>query len=334
MDLIYTEPYDAERGIVELGTLSNCKIDVEIGTLLSNAKNDFEIILYNKNQKLQKGSLIYANDDSEIGGIVYGIKVNTSNNEITLKCKLWRGLLSDHAVSPPKNQDYFVFNGDANDLLKQLITDQYDGLIVAADRKANISLSVKVRYATVLQVIEDALTKVNARLHISFNGSQAVCKVVEIHDLSESICLDNDYGIPMIAEDSDNGYNHIIALGKGELANRQVIEMWRLPDGSIIEESSQAMPTGIHLRTYIYDYPSVESLEELRKETMRKMDEFVPKQSLEIDPGTLDVEIGDIVSASERMTGISMEKQITRKIIKGNIINGISYLTTEYKVGD
>ena len=140
MDLIYTEPYDAERGIVELGTLSNCKIDVEIGTLLSNAKNDFEIILYNKNQKLQKGSLIYANDDSEIGGIVYGIKVNTSNNEITLKCKLWRGLLSDHAVSPPKNQDYFVFNGDANDLLKQLITDQYDGLIVAADRKANISL--------------------------------------------------------------------------------------------------------------------------------------------------------------------------------------------------
>lgn len=334
MDLIFTEPYDPNRGIVELGYISNCQIDVEIGTILSSARNDFEIILHDKDPSLQKGSLIYTDDDSEIGGMVYGIKVNTSNNEVTLKCKLWRGLLTDHAVSPPKNQDYFIFNGDANDLLKQLITDQYDGLIIAADKKANISVSVKVRYATVLKVIEEALTKANARLHISFNGSQAVCEAVEINDLSDSICLDNDYGIPMVAEDSDNGYNHIIALGQGELSNRQVIEMWRLPDGSITEDSSQAIPAGIHLRTYIYDYSSVESLDDLRKETIRTMNEFMPTRSLEIDPGTLDVDIGDIVCASERTTGITMKKQITRKIIKGDIINGISYLTTEYKVGD
>lgn len=334
MDLIYTEPYSASRGIVELGYLTNCQIDVEIGTILSGAKNDFEIVLTGMDSRIQKGSLIYAEDDSEIGGMVYGMKVNTSNNEITLKCKLWRGLLNDHAVKPPPNQDYFIFNGDANDLLKHLITGHYDGLIEAVDKKANITVSAKVRYASVLKVIEDALTDAGARLHISFVGAKAVCEAVEIDDLSETICLDNDYGIPMVAEDYDNGYNHIIALGRGELSERQVIEMWRLPDGSISEDATKAIPTGVYLRTYIYDYSSVESIDDLRKESIKKLNELAPTRSLKIEPSTLDVEIGDIVSASEHTTGITMKKQITRKIIKGNIVNGISEITTEYKVGD
>ena len=85
---------------------------------------------------------------------------------------------------------------------------------------------------------------------------------------------------------------------------------------------------------YIYDYSSVESLEELKKETMKKMNELCSIQKLELDFTEGKLEIGDIVNAKERMTGIQMKKQITRKVISGEILNGIPFLKTTYKVGE
>lgn len=332
MDLIYTEPYSKLLGIRELGYLSNSKIDIELGTVLSQARNDFEIITGLSDVHIQKGSLIYDEQGSEIGGIVTGIKVSTGHNELTIKCKLWRGMLTDHVIRPAQSDDYYVFGGDANVVLSNMINNSYDGLIVASDKVSNIMISGKVRYSNILKAYEEALSKANARLKISFDGNKAICEAVSINDLSNSICLDNDYGIPIIAEDVDDGYNHIIALGQGNLKNRQVIELWRMEDGTITESPAKK-PSGVSLRTYIYDYSSVESLEELRKEAIKKMKELAPTQTLEIEPGKLDVEIGDIVSAAERITGISMKTQITRKVITGNIINGVSLMTTRYKVG-
>jgi len=78
MDLIYTQPYIQEQGIIEIGFLNNCKIDVEIGTVSSSARNDFEITIYEKNLPIQKGALIYDASGSEIGGMVQGIKIIVS----------------------------------------------------------------------------------------------------------------------------------------------------------------------------------------------------------------------------------------------------------------
>lgn len=334
MDLIYTESFDPRRGIVEKGYINNAQIDIEIGTVLSGARNDFEIITTLSGNKIKKGALVYDEKGTEIGGIVYGIKVNTANNELTLKCKLWRGMLSDHIVRPVSGEDYYSYNGDANMILANMIDSGYDGLIVANENLSGINIEGKIRYESILKAFEAALAKVGARLHIAFDGAKAVCSTVPISDLSDTVCLDNDYGIPIMAEDSDNGYNHIIALGQGNLKDRQIVEMWRLSDGTITETPGDDKPLGISQRTYIYDYSSVESLEDLRKETIKQMEELAPVKTLEIEPGTLNVEIGDIVSAAERTTGISMKKQVTRKIIKGEIRNGISFLTTEYKVGD
>jgi len=335
MDLIYTQPYIQEQGIIEIGFLNNCKIDVEIGTVSSSARNDFEITIYEKNLPIQKGALIYDASGSEIGGMVQGIKINTSQNEITLFCKLWRGMLRDHIVRPPKDLDYYTFNGDANQVLSNLIGNSYDGLIVASDKVSGIMINGKTRYRDILTVFEDALADVHAALKITFNGVQAVCEAVMTNDQSETICLDNDYGIPIIAEDNDCGrYNHIVALGQGELKDRQVVEMWRLEDGAVTEDETKDIPKGLQLRTYIYDYSSVESLEELKKETFKKMNELCSIQKLELDFTEGKLEIGDIVSAKERMTGIQMKKQITRKVISGEILNGISFLKTTYKVGE
>ena len=193
----------------------------------------------------------------------------------------------------------------------------------------------KIRYSSVLEACEDMLAKVNARLNITFTGSQVICEALEINDLSDQICLDNDYGIPMIAEDSDSGYNHIIALGQGNLKDRQVIELWRTENGTISDDpGAEGIPVGLALRSYVYDYSSVETPEELERAAVKKLNELGPTKKLEIEPGKLDVELGDIIRAMERTTGISMKKQVTRKIIKGQIYNGVPYMTTEYKAGD
>lgn len=78
MDLIYTEPYDPIMSIKELGYIRNCSIDVDLGTVASGADNEFEIKLGLYENNIKKGALIYDESGSEIGGIVYGVKVDTS----------------------------------------------------------------------------------------------------------------------------------------------------------------------------------------------------------------------------------------------------------------
>ena len=333
MDLIYTEPYDPLMSIKELGYIRNCSIDVDLGTVASGADNEFEIKLGLYENNIKKGALIYDESGSEIGGIVYGVKVDTSNQTLTLKCKTWRGMLKDHIVKPPKNEDYFVFDGDANEVLEMMINNSYDGFIQAAKSASNIHITGRIRYKDILTTLDDVLSDVGGRIKITFDGERAICEVVPAKDVSDKICLDNDYGIPINAEDS-YGYNHIIALGKGELKERQLCELWVKEDGSITDNANDNIPCGLKLRTYIYDYSSVESLEELRKAANKKLREIGAIKKLEISQIELNLEIGDIVGAAERVTGINMKKQVTRKIIKGDIIKGVSFLTTELKVGD
>lgn len=334
MGLIYTNSYNPDVGIFEEGYLNDCSVDIEIGTVLSEARNDAEFIVRMQDNTIRKGCLIYDESGSEVGGYVYGIKVNTSSNEVTLKCKLWRGMLMDHIIRPPASEDYFVFDGDANDVLSAMLGDGYDGLIVASKKKSGIYISGKARYQDILSVYENALANVGAKINITFYGNKAICEAVPIRDLSEEIHIDNDYGIPISAEDCDNGYNHIIALGQGELKERQVYELWMMPNGVITDDTKLEKPSGIALRTFVYDYPSAESYDELKKGAFDKLLEISPSKKLEIEQGNIDAEVGDIVSAEERITGIYMKKQITRKIIKGDIKNGVYFLKTELKVGD
>lgn len=329
MDLIYTNSNKEEKGFLS----KKYDIDIELGTYNSGAKNDFEITVATDilSKDIQEGSLIYE-IGSEYGGIVTGFASDTSLNKATIIGTCWRGLLKNKVIEPPIGQAYFQARGEANSVIKELIDNQFEGLIVASNEDSGIEVYHDFRYTNLYESIEKMLEEKNARIDIKtryVNGVvQAVISAVPINNLSEDIEFNNDYRINLIARKVKNGVNHVICLGKGELTERTVIHLFKLQNGIITTDSTNAIK-GKEEKTIVYDYSSAENEEELINGGKKQFEENCDESSLNMTVNEA-VEIGDIVGARERVTGIYMQKKVTQKVLKGYV----DRVKIEYKVGD
>lgn len=333
MDFIYTG-----NDLVDIDYLDRqMELDMEIGSYLSSSRNDFELTVpYSVwNPKFNEGSIIYDNDEtSEYGGRIQGITSDTANESVTLYGYTWRGLISKKYVVPPSGQSHYQARGDANDFLRAILDDQFDGLIVGSTELCGVEVNRDLRYVNMLEAIEKTLGDVGLKLKIAFDiqNKCAVCSAVPITNYSNDTELNNDYGYNLVAKAINNGYNHVICLGQGELAERTVFNLYRLSNGAVTQDESLAIAdgnVGINRRTMLYDYSSVESEEELLQGGIDQLNENQDTNTLEIS-NVENVDIGDIVGAKDRITGIYMQKQIISKVMTGYVDN----IDIEYKVGD
>lgn len=329
MELIYTD-----KDYKEVNYLKNCEIDMELGSaMFSNARNDFTITmaLDKLPEELRNGSLIYE-EGTEFGGIVNGIGADTALNKATVYATLWRGMLAKKIIEPVRGQAYYQARGDANEVIQELIDQEFNGLIVAEKVKSGIDVYRDFRYTNLLESIEKMLYEKNARIAIRterYDGIiRALVATVPIFDYSNEIELNNDYGITLSAKKIKSGINHVICLGKGELVERDVIHLYKLANGEITTDGEYSIK-GLNEYTSIYDNANAETEDDLIEGGKKKFDEMSDEESLSIAI-TADVEIGDVVSARERTTGIYMRKPVTQKIAKGYI----DRVKIDYKVGE
>lgn len=325
LEYIYT---DANYN--ELGYLAHFDADLEIGKYdVSN--NDFELtlLLEDRDPLFTIGSLFYK-ENTETGGAVHRLKINTSDNTVTMIGPTFRGLLEKEYVQPSNGSAYLTLNGEANACINTLIGDRFDGLFVVDNIGAsNIYIKYDVRDINLLQALEKALGSSNARLCIRHRIDGKVHLYAEkINDLSDTLRYDNDYQIGMIVKTESKPYNHIIALGKGELLDRLRINLYLQTDGSWSE--SNQVYTGLDRKTYKHEDVNVDDRAELIKNATEKAIEANESDTLEISFGADNAELFDIVGAKENITGISFKEPITHKIIK--ISDGD--ISISYKVGD
>lgn len=325
LECIYT---DASYN--ELGYLTHTDADIEIGEY-GVSKNDFELTLSleDRDPLFTVGSLFYK-ENTEIGGVIQRLKVNTSDNTTTMIGPTFRGLLEKEFIQPPAGSAYLTLNGEANACINTLIGDRFDGLFVVDNIGAsNINVKYDVRDINLLQALENALGASNARLCIKHKIDGKVHLYAEkINDLSDTLQYDNDYQIDMIVKTKSRPYNHILCLGKGELLNRLRVNLYLQADGSWSE--SNQVYTGLERKTYKHEDVNVEDRAELIKNAIEKVAEANESDTLEISFDADDAELFDIVGAKENVTGISFKEPITQKIIK-IIDDGIEI---SYKVGD
>lgn len=325
LEYIYT---DANYN--ELGYFTHIDADIEIGEY-DVSKNDFELTLSleDRDPLFTVGSLFYK-ENTEIGGVIQRLKINTSDNTITLIGPTFRGLLEKEFVQPPNGSAYLTLNGEANTCINVLIDGRFSNLFVVDNIGAsNINVKYDVRDINLLQALEKALGSSNARLCIRHRIDGKVHLYAEkINDLSDTLRYDNDYQIGMIVKTESKPYNHIIALGKGELLDRLRINLYLQTDGSWSE--SNQVYTGLDRKTYKHEDVNVESRDELTKNAIEKVAEANESDTLEISFDADNAELFDIVGAKENITGISFKEPITQKIIK--ISDGD--ISISYKVGD
>lgn len=315
----------------EKGFIRHSGIDINVGT-----DNNFEIKIQNKyfdRDKYWYESHFFA-ADTEYGGIVRGVNPVTEDGIIKLTGPTWRGLLDQQPIYEEEN-DYYVLNGEANSELAKLISrTDIGGLFIVSTADSGIEFS---NYAVPLQSMllsgfMGALEKKDGRLDIKYKPGDAngvgcvLLEVKPVKDHSSEIEISEDGNVKINILDYRGGVNHLICLGKGELTERDRVDLYAWPDGSI-QKTQYYM--GIQRNCQYYENTNAEDVIELESEGRKKFEDLKNYKQLKISVSDLDLELGDIVGGRERITGITMASPVVRKILT---VTGKGRETIQYKL--
>jgi hypothetical protein len=331
MDLIHANAEKTEIGFID----DFIKFDAEITRTADIKDNQFVLTLDENvwgDSPILKGHFVYI-PFTEWGGPVEHIKHSTKSAQITLTGPTWRGMLTRKIIEPPAGEAYrTISNMEASAALRLVIGDMFGDYFRISDMNTEIAVSGSWRYTNLLSGIMDMFARSGLALSCAYDNT--ICKAIlqarKITDYSRYVDLSQDYGIHLTSQQGGlEAFNHIIALGRGELTDREVIHLYRLDDGTI----TQTPPgnRGEKDLCTTYDYSSAESTEELIKGAAKRLEECVPVGSVEMDTSATDkpLELGDRVSARDRLTGFVTTATVQRKIL----VKTANGETIETKVG-
>lgn len=308
----------ADQNLKDIAPVMDAEIDIAIGE-----ENDYEIKILRDEWRSEYtfGNVFYVKD-TEYGGIIGEVDTSTAEDTISLLGRTWRGMLDKKIIRPPTGQDYKKVSGELNAVLGELITEQFDDYFVVSQDDTGVSLTNYQfdRYCTLLAGINKMLKSVGYRLKIRYvqqeRGQPGYVELsaVPIVDYSEQIELSQDSQLNFTFKNCRNGVNHLICLGKGELQDRQVIDLYVQEDGSI---GSEPFYTGIQEIAETYEDTSSET-DELEEKGREKLLELMNSTSFSMDVESLnmDVEIGDIIGGRDYLTGLYAKKPIVKKIYR------------------
>ena len=305
MDLIYTD-----ASMKDLGSLQDFKMDLAFGI----DENNFELSVSNSNHVCESGSVVYI-EGTEYGGIVEGIRVETSGKKIIYKGSTWHGLLESKIIEPDAGEDYLILSGDANMVLAALINRMGLTELFAAKSEPS-GLEIKNysmnRYIEGYSGIKKMLATVSGKLKVTYQEGKVVLYAERLVDYSKDEEFDSDQ-IDFVIEKNFKPINHIICLGRGELKDRTVIHLYTDTKGNISYTQSIF---GMDERTATFENSNAESVEELEKGGIERLQTEWNEGKLQLDlDATTSYDIGDIVGAKELVTGTSMQKPIAKKIV-------------------
>lgn len=268
-------------------------------------------------QPILEGHYIYA-PGTEWGGPVTTIKHNTGTQRVTIQGPTWRGLLHQRRIYPPAGQGYLVIEPeDANYLIGDIIGQSLGGIFVYSGELTGVDVGGAFRYQTYAAAIQSTLADAGLTLRIRFDQTLRACvldaqPVTSLSDVEVS----QDYGVNFTSQiGSIDAANHCLALGSGELADRMVLNLYRVGD-VYYTERPQELPVE-DLRTVLLDYSSAEDADELLKSARERLEATAPAQQITINEVLLQVDaaLGDRLLVRDRVTGLAADSEVRQKIL-------------------
>ena len=299
-------------------------VDFEVGD--SSASNDFEI------QTSQTGFYGIYVPGTEFGGIIEYEENPTKDAVNILRGFSWRGLLTKWFIEPEKGNDYRIVSGEANNILRELLSGVLGGFFYVPEIDSGLEINnYKFElHVSVLKGIMYMLSSFGYILKICARrtkpGAPVVvsCECAPAHKIEGT--YDEDTGLNLTFTDNRMGINHLICWGKGELKDRQRIDLYMDANGNV---SETRYFTGFEERQAVYENSSAESLEELKKGGINRLKELANGKKLQIDEVSgVNLEIGDIAVGRKNDMNLIIEKPIISKILR--ISGGTESI--EYKV--
>lgn len=309
MDLIVT---NAER--VDLGALSAYALDLSFGA----EENDFELILGATEPALEYGAFLYI-EGTEYGGRIGGKKSSTNSETVTYTGRTWHGIMNGKIIQPDAGASYYTVSGDAHDILRTLLDRLgLSGLFSVASGASGVNVSAYkfARYCKAYDGVGAMLASVGAKLKIAWVDMAVQLSVEPITDHTNDP-VDGDTAA-LTVERHEEKVNHLICLGRGELAAREVIHLYVNQYGKIVNTQYY---TGLDEIVDTYENTNAESSEELRSEGVTRLKELrdIDKSDVSLlDNSAAVYDIGDIVGATDYSSGLSARATVTQKIVKIN----------------
>lgn len=300
--------------------VDNYSIDIDL-----NKTMDFELEIpssrYNDSYGYYRRMFI---PNTEYGGIFGSKKISTTGSTVTIGGLTWRGYLYKHIIRPLEGEDYRIVSGELNDIIRSLIEEAgIEDLFVVPDIDTGIEVNnfQFYRYTTLLRGLDKLCESEEYKIELKYIQGErgdigyVQLQAVPVVDFSPRVELSQDYNLEFTLKENINGINHLICLGQGELKDRQVLDLYLQEDGTI---GHTQYYTGIRELAEIYDYPNVESIEDLEKYGIERFKEVMSQKTIEVDLdiNALDVQIGDIIGGRDYVTGASLSKPVKNKIYK------------------
>ena len=280
-----------------------------------------------------EGHYIYS-PRTEWGGPVTLVKHETASHRVTVQGPTWRGLLYQRRIYPPAGEGYRVYtNVDANDLIADVVGQSFGSLFAFVTTPVGVNISAQFRYQSFAVGLQTVLADAGLRLDVVYyNEIKAVVLSAEpIGRLANAVEISQDYGIDFTSTIGNVELaNHCLALGGGELADRTVLNVYRVGSAYYTEQ-----PPGLadkDIRTVLLDYGNAESESELMKSAIDRLEQTAPKQSISINEINLDINthLGDQLAVRDRLTGLEALSEVTEKIL--TVKNGEIKIDTQISV--
>lgn len=268
---------------------------------------------------------------TEYGGIIGAVETNTAQDTIAVGGYTWRGMMTKKIIEPLPGDDYAKDSGELNEVISARVEAAFPGLFVGSGEDTGVSVSnfQYDRYTTLEAGLTKMLKSVGYRLNLSYRPAinSVIVSAVPIVDYSYDVVFSSDMRLNYQMKTQTIGVNHLICLGKGELKDREVYNLYVDNKGKI---STTQYYFGVDEVAEVYDSGGSE-LPDLIQGGTDRLKELAPLKSFEIAiDSDMELAIGDIVGGKDYLSGMRMSAPITGKIVRWQG----GFKTIEYKLSD
>lgn len=292
-------------------------VDYTLDCAWGKEENDFELVVSGAST-IDAGAYIYV-DGSECGGVVDAMEdqLTAGVSTLTYSGRTWHGVLANKILEPDRGKDYLTVSGTASTVIGSLISRVgLDGVFDAVDSPTAGAQTIKSyqfdRYVDAYSGLRKMCAASGLKLRLAYaSGKVRVWAEPAAHygDSIDSDLIDFD------ATRTWRKPNHLIGLGKGDLAARVVVHWYADAKGNVSQTQSLK---GVDEITQVYDYSNAETAE-LNQKTREKLQELQSEGDVKVtvrDDANVVFDVGDTVTARDNLTGITVNASITKKIVK------------------
>lgn len=280
-------------------------------------ENDFELVVSGAST-IDAGAYVYI-DGSECGGVVDAMEDQLASDVSTLTYsgRTWHGMLANKILEPDRGKDYLTVSGTASTVIGSLINRVgLDGVFDAVDSPTAGAQTIKSyrfdRYTDCYTGLRKMCAANGLKLRLAYASGQVNIWAEPVAHYGDSI--DSDL-IDFDATRTWRKPNHLIGLGKGDLAARVVVHWYADSKGTVSQTQSLR---GVDEITQVYDYSNAETAE-LNNKTKEKLQDLQSEGDVKVtvrDDANVVFDVGDTVTARDNLTGITVTASIVKKIVK------------------